>query len=436
MPLPRRLVRAILRSELSRGALKCPACQTPAATLPDHPDGILTCPHCGHRASVAEHRAANHPGPGHGDPDRPPPDTPIRESAPDPATRVWRIPASGTSGGMLFFGSFWTAITALVSGGFLMATLQGQDTDGDIPEWALIPFFLLFWSVGLGFLYFGFRNKYATQEITLTATELSHRRNFGRSSQVRSLPRQEIHSISQVVFYTQNYTPVHGIEIRAAHGKIRFGSVLKDEEKAWLTAALHRAVFPQTTAPPKPPAPDPLETFSIPIPHQASQLHGAVLAIVVGLAFIAIGIFLLGDMNHHQVSEGPGLFRFIDIIFNFMSHAFRFIWLAISSIVTLSAVFIILRTVRDLRTDSRLEGDRTEISIRSFRNGRIVQQQSVPRDAVTAIRHFPAATNQPQGGHRIELLTRDRAIPISTGASTKAAREFMRNASQALGLHG
>lgn len=105
MPLPAKIQQAILRAGLSRGALKCPACQTPAETLPDRPDGIITCHHCGRPASIAEHRAATREQPGLADPDRPPPATRIHESAPDPATRVWRIPASGTSGGLLLFGA-------------------------------------------------------------------------------------------------------------------------------------------------------------------------------------------------------------------------------------------------------------------------------------------------------------------------------------------
>lgn len=50
-------------------------------------------------------------------------------------------------------------------------------------------------------------------------------------------------TVETKVFYTINYNPVRGIEIKGTQGKFRFGSGLHDSEKAWLVADLKESIL-------------------------------------------------------------------------------------------------------------------------------------------------------------------------------------------------
>ena len=156
------------RAALKRG-LACPACGARAEGDGMQPSQVIRCAHCGTSASLTEWIVK----PGltvAADPDRPPAGTKITRDGGPSGEVVWSIPASGRSGGLMFFGIFWCAITGLVSSGFLAAFLQGQmkDTPG-LARLGMMAFFLLFWAVGIGMLYAALRNKYARHRLVAGA---------------------------------------------------------------------------------------------------------------------------------------------------------------------------------------------------------------------------------------------------------------------------
>jgi hypothetical protein len=431
------LKRIATKLELSKSALKCPACGVPAKSLPDQNDGIITCHHCQHPASIAEYRAANLPTHQAADPASPPPGTRIRQTTPTPGTLHWHIPASGNSGGLLLFGIFWLAITAIVSGGFLIAALSGsyQSSSAFFPGWILIPFFTLFWAIGLVMLYAGFRSKFSQHEITLTPTELTHRQHFGPRTRLITLPRHEIQTIGQVLFYTKNYEPVYGLQIRSARHKIRFGSTLTEPEKNWLNATLNQAVFP-----PSPPA-DPIthppqDSFSIPIPPGTPvQAIATLFGIAMGILFILIGIFVLDDIKFQTPTKSDGFFKIFDALFSLFTSSFRVLWITLCTIITLVIALSFLRQLRKRSIQHTLEANRSEVSIRQSRHGRILSEKTLPRHTIIAVRHFPGGIRNDDTGYQIELLTESQAIPLVTGTTHLQARTFTQQANQSLALN-
>ncbi len=414
------------RARMRRGGMTCPDCgetiQDPQAFQGGE---VVTCPACGARASMAEWLAAGDTGLVRGRVGEPPPDTRVRSGEDGLAGRFWEIPPSRRPNFFLFFALFWLAITALVSGGFLFAFLSGGEIEGDMPGWVMIPFFGVFWAIGLGVLYIGVREMLARHRITVTGSRITYRRELlGRVSE-KSLSRENLASITQREFYQKNYRPVYGIEIRGAEGKIRFGSGLRDAEKGWLVAELEHAAMPRAEAAAAGGgalAPIPLGVtaadgpFSAVIPGigRHALLMGLVLCLMSG-AFIAIGFTLMAD-------EGW--------------IGFRGVWVLMSSVFFLAGAGMAVRFFTNRGKERRIEITPGGVAIRTYRGGRVLKDESFDRREVTDIR---ASLNGNSGGtpmKRVELIVGQRAVKLANWIDGDKADDLVREVRAALGASG
>ena len=144
--------------------------------------------------------------------------------------RMWRVPAKGGCGSMLIFGVCWTAFSSFMALVFFL----GASESGEGPLWfarAFVSFFVL---IGLVLMYIGLRMTRSENWLLIRADTVAHERHFLGRAKRTTLSRSSISLVDLTVFYEENYKPVHGIEIRGAEGKIKFGSALEAEEKAWL----------------------------------------------------------------------------------------------------------------------------------------------------------------------------------------------------------
>ncbi len=162
--------------------------------------------------------------------------TKIRRDVKGDGSVVWVIPARGRFGFFLYFGVCWILVTAMVSGGFLFSFSSGGRIKGNFPEWVFVPFFAMFWVIGLFFLYAGLREKYMSHVVSVGGGIVRLRREMFGKVREKVLQEKGVTSVAEKVFYQRNYQPVYGIEIRGIEGKLRFGSNLEGEEKAWLVA--------------------------------------------------------------------------------------------------------------------------------------------------------------------------------------------------------
>jgi hypothetical protein len=187
------------------------------------------CPKCGHTFTVRmllekkSSASINPPGPF-----EQPAGTKIERRPVSDTELLFHIPRSGRSGGMMFFAIFWNAISWAVFAGFAAGVLRGQAP--------LLPilFVSLFPAIGIGLLYAALRNKYAVHLLYLGPDRVRLQRQlFGRRKNY-DLATSTVRHVRKVEFYQQNYQPVYGIEILGDGGKIRFGSILTDDEKNWL----------------------------------------------------------------------------------------------------------------------------------------------------------------------------------------------------------
>lgn len=421
---------AYYRSIAKKNGLICPSCSAVAKVMPEAPDQVITCSACGTEASLHEW-APTEGSIRTGGADSPPPGTKITKDSPIAGTTVWKIPASGKSGGLLFFAIFWCAITGIVSGGFLTAFLSGEKIKGDFPTWILIPFFSIFWVIGLGMFYAAFRNKFARHQLTVDGNTVTLRRElFGRTKDI-TLPVSGIRSVSQIQFYQQNYQPVHGIEIRGTVGKIRFGSILTDEEKAWLVADLRKTIqspdLKAMAATESPPAAR-QSYFSFVIPHSRKDLLSlAIMLMLIGGVFIAAGIFVIGS---GPSSPKPDMF---ERVFDGTVWGFKAIWIGMSSLIALGGMILLGRLLSSRGKETRLEGNDSEIAIRTFKHGLVIKEQTYPRADVSNIRTSASGSSNGRTKKRIEMIVGGKAETLALWVDEEKADAFAAEARSALG---
>lgn len=432
-----KLEAANFKSAVAGGALACPECGAKPSAAPANVSEILACPACGTRASANEWASAGADRAAAGDPDRPPVGTKITRGGGAPGVSVWNIPASGKSGGLLFFAIAWCAITALVSGGFFLAFLSGEPVtnkgSGNVPGWVLIPFFGTFWAIGLGMFYGGFRNKFAKHRLTVEAGSITLRRELFGKVRDKSLPTAGIKEVSQAEFYQKNYQPVHGIEIRGEAGKLRFGSILTAEEKAWLVADIRRAILgtPAPVAVPPASAVAAQPVFSVVLPNSRKHVWPlAVIFLAMGTAFIFIGIRFIDPPS----AEAPLEIDAFDKVFGFLTHGFRSVWIIMSGFMAVAGASWIVWLIKTRGQETRIEGSDSEITLRTYRHDRILKDRSFPRASVTDIRASVSGSSNNRVMKRLELIVGDKAENLASWIDGTRADEIVGEVRRALGV--
>lgn len=430
------------RNALRHGGLRCPSCGAVHPRSDVSQDEILSCLECEQEDLVRNWVHLS--GPPRGWADRPPSDTTIKRMVCDDGDIVWNIPASGKSGGLLFFAIFWCTITGIVSGGFLFAFLFGDfssSEDSGILKWiapVMVLFFGVFWAIGLGLMYAAVRNKWARMRVMVTRDEVVlGTMIFGRVKEKR-LPRLEVSDVKTEEFYSNDDTPVYGINIQGGKQKLKFGTSLRDDEKAWLAADLKRELFGEPAKmkasllqKPLVVGPVPavsLRSFSLLIPDAKKHLWPiGIMLVIIGCAFIAVGIYFIEPTGKSDVDVGRG-FRIFESLFSFLSSGFRVLWLLLSSVMTVAGMAICWRLHSRKDIERRLEGDATTVSIREVQRGIILSEQKFPRVEVKSVVTSISGHSNGKSMHRIDLILKQQSQTLARWVDARVAEEFATSA--------
>ncbi|MEP2774678.1 MAG: hypothetical protein ABJ118_12560 [Luteolibacter sp.] len=425
----------LLMAAAAMGGLSCPDCGEKSQARPKSSSDVLTCASCGARASAEEWMSRE--GRAAGRADAPPSNTKIRKEGDGLGGVVWHIPATGKFGFFLFFATFWLGITLIVSGGLLFTVLGGGKVEGDMPVWVMIPFFGIFYAVGFGMLYVAIRQKYMRHRLTVSGGAVTLRKDLlGRTSE-KSLTSGTVKTVAQKEFYQQNYTPVYGIEIKGEGGKLRFGSALTSEEKAWLVADIHEAVFgpKQATAPAFHEGGARGEgkgVFSILIPGPGKgAVFGSSIAAVTGLAFLIGGTFLMDFGPMPDRSEGGYVFA---LVFALFDSFFLVMWSLISGAVALGGLAATFLLLRSRGSERRIEGNASQVSIRTYRRGLVLKDVSYARNTIAAVRSSVSGRSNGTPMKRVELIAGDKAVKLASWMDGEKADEWVAELRAALGL--
>jgi hypothetical protein len=437
-----KLASATLNTAAKQGRLQCPNCSAKPLTIPTEWNQTITCAQCGTIASPTEWAISTTPGVVQGRADEPPAGTKIIRETNTSGIVEWKIPASGKSGGLMFFATLWCAITASVSGAFLFGLGTEKKMDHAASDrWWLFGFFALFWAIGLGMFYAALRNRCVRHRLTIDQNNLTlHRELFGKTTD-KALPLESIKSIAQVQFYQQNYEPVYGIEIRGKGGKLRFGSILSAEEKAWLVADLKQAVFgaPQPLPPPPAAYIQPRSSgspyFSIVVPNSRKHIWPlAIMLALMGTGFFIVGIKFLGNDLFGPSDDEPGFFKVIETFFDVLGHVFQFIWLSFSSAMAGGGIYLTYRLLQGRNQETRFEGNSSEIAIRDYKHNLMIKERVFPRDAVTDLRSSVSGSSNNRTMKRVELIVSGKAEKIASWIESGKADEMLDEGRRALGL--
>lgn len=189
----------------------------------------IVCPQCGHGVpmssvmKVQRDVKVNPPGPF-----EQPSQTKIERKQVSESELLFYLPASGKWGFPLFFAIVWNAISWPAFTTAFLSVVHGKE------RWSILLFVAIFPLVGAGVAYWSLRSRFAVHLLYLSPDRIRLQRQlFGRRKNF-DLMTSRVDSVRKVEFYQQNYQPVYGIEIKSPDGKIRFGSLLSDNEKNWL----------------------------------------------------------------------------------------------------------------------------------------------------------------------------------------------------------
>ena len=449
-PLFKKFESASYRTLAKKGALSCPDCGAKTSTIPTSADDLITCTSCGAKASPLEWTPSLIAGETVETPALLPSSSRITREADLSGTTTWNIPASGKSGGLMVFAIMWCSITAIVSGGFLLAFLSSSgESRNDTPGWMLIPFFGVFWCVGLGIFYAAFRNKYARHRISVSRDTVTLRREFLGRVKERSLPLGTVKSVAQVQFYQQNHEPVLGIEIRGHRGKLRFGSILTAEEKAWLVAEIEQAVSGtgRTSITPScatkqernvlaPPAPtERTSYFSTTVTHSLKhQIPFALAACCMGMLFLFVISRFWEIESLTPDKTAPAFVRIFDMAFGLLGGFMRIVFILIGGAMLVGGLAMIVHIVRTHGRQTQVEGSDTLISVRRLKRYRILNERTFPRNAVTDIRSSVCGATHGIVSKRVQLIVGEKAETVASSLIADQADAMVSEVRQALGI--
>ncbi|HSI62151.1 MAG TPA: hypothetical protein VLE43_03505 [Candidatus Saccharimonadia bacterium] len=225
----------------------------------------------------------------------------------------WDVPAQGGWNVWLTFSMAWLVFTTLVFGGTFLESTNWTQT--------LAP--LVFPLIGLGILYAGLRASFARHTLEVDPVELVYTRRFLGLTKRRAVRRESIQSVQLACIYVENGEPVYGFEVKAPSGRIRFGSALAPQEKAWLCQQVREALGMELGAA------EPTSSEALcewrggrlemergsghALVRSQSRAVGTVVSII-GLFFVGVGAFLLRSGSLMWMpwgDEGPAFFYFL-----------------------------------------------------------------------------------------------------------------------------
>jgi uncharacterized membrane protein len=435
----RRLFAWFINRQARKASAKihCPACKAVVPPIRLHPDllweAVVECPQCGHvsplpsfispAAKTEEERFVES-------------EEPVSQPA---STRIvvedagsgrrWEVPAKGGCSFMLVFGTLWLTFSTF------MAVVVASSAD----HWIPIAFISVFVLIGLGLLYFALLGSRARHTLELDAVELVHTRRFLGRTKRKAFPRESIRSVKLVVFYEQNYKPIHGIEIMGERRKIRFGSVLTPEEKAWLCQDLRQALGLEQL-PPEEAATSPLKNESEntsgklvmergpghAVIQSRSRTFGTFL-LLFGSIFVGIASFMLWG-----ASDGWMPWEEDAVPFFFLANGFLLFWCLGVSMCLLIGLGTLVFGWKMRRTVKMLHADQQSLTLIATCGSRVIKHVWNVQDVRRMSLESGAKVNGVLMYHGVILL-RDRAITFGTGAPRAELRKALAMLGEVMG---
>ncbi len=332
--------------------------------------------------------------------------------------------------------------------------------------------------------YAALRSKYSKHQLLLKNDELILTRELWGRLTVKSMARTAIREVEQAVFYTRNYEPVYGIQIRGDRKKLRFGSGLSGAERAWLVADLRREMMGQerevasasgsvNTAslrhavekaePKNDELPSALgggghassafhdgriashrggSDFRCVVPRSKAALIGAGGGMLVSMIFVVVGWFILRDnmpaQSTHEVARetvyraGWSIFDMIEGFFQIMNVGFGAVWMITSVLGLIVSATIFVRQWLRRRRQLVLLGDAMFLRMQQEEAGKVVSEIKYPRAEWRDVRVYRSGNMNGREMMAVELHFVKKVEKIATWMDQSNARDLERELRQHL----
>lgn len=154
---------------------------------------------------------------------------------------VITIPPGGKHArGLGCFGVAWMAIVVPVSCVFLLTDDADWD-GGNAPPWYfLVPFFGLFWAVGIGMIVAWVRMRFTEIFLSVEREQFAIQKTLFGRKKLKKVPLDENSHAELVESYSQNDQPVYAIQMEGVGKTEKFATSLSYEEKRWLTQKINQ----------------------------------------------------------------------------------------------------------------------------------------------------------------------------------------------------
>jgi hypothetical protein len=133
------------------------------------------------------------------------------------------------------FAVCWLGFT-----GAMTAFVAGVGGFREMPVFFSVPFFAVFWAVGLGMFYASCRGRFGKTYVLLERDRLVIKSELFGRERFRQYVLNQSSRAELVESYRDNDRPVYAVGVSTAGKRAKFATFLSPEEKAWIVDHINR----------------------------------------------------------------------------------------------------------------------------------------------------------------------------------------------------
>jgi len=138
------------------------------------------------------------------------------------------------------FGVVWMAIVVPVSCAFLFTDDADWEGGNAPPLLILIPFFGIFWAVGIGMIVAWVRMRFTEIFLSVEREQFAIQKTLFGRKKLTKVPLDETSHAELIESYSENDRPVYAIQMEGVGKADKFATGLSYEEKRWLAQSINQ----------------------------------------------------------------------------------------------------------------------------------------------------------------------------------------------------